>query len=132
MMVKRFLPFAVVSATGLGLDYLIYTLLCSGGMAAGWANLISASAAVTFVFVVSARRIFQARHRFLVGPFVIYVAYQVVAVSAASGAVGFMTGVFDGRYVLGKTVVVPFSFLANFLFMSWLFSTQLLDAGRRA
>jgi putative flippase GtrA len=130
MRAERFLPFALVSAAGLGLDYLVYTLLCGGGLEPEWANLVSASAAVTFVFVASARRIFQARDRFLVRPFVIYLAYQALAVGAASWAVGAMTDVFDGRYILGKTVVVPASFMANFLFMSWLFSTRLLNGGR--
>jgi GtrA-like protein len=120
----RFAQFAVVSATGLALDYAIYTILAASGVDAGWANAVSATAAVSFVFAVSARRIFESDHRFLIGPFLLYAAYQVIAVGAASYAVDVMTDVFGGAYLLGKTVVVPFSFLANFLFMSWLFARR--------
>lgn len=124
MRLKRILRFAGASGTGLAIDYAIYTLLCNGGMPAGWANLISAGIAVTFVFVVSARRIFESEHRYLERLFVVYAAYQVVAVSAASWAVGAATEQLDGRYLLGKTVILPLSFTANYLFMAWLLSTR--------
>lgn len=123
-MIARLVKFAGASGVGLFLDYLVYTLLCRGGMDAGWANLISATVAVTFVFVVSARHIFEGEHRFLYRLFMLYALYQVVAVSAASYAVDHMTEVFDGRYIWGKTVVVPFSFFANYLFASWLFASR--------
>jgi putative flippase GtrA len=121
---KRILMFAGVSGTGLAIDYAVYTLLCSGGMPAGWANLISAGIGVTFVFVASARRIFESEHRYLERLFLVYAAYQVAAVSAASWAVGTATELFDGRYLLGKTVIVPLSFTANYLFMGWLLSAR--------
>lgn len=124
MRLKRILQFAGVSGTGLAIDYAIYTVLCAGGMPAGWANLISAGTAVTFVFVASARRIFQTEHRYLERLFAVYAVYQVVAVSAASWAVGTATELFGGRYLLGKTVIVPLSFTANYLFMAWLLSAR--------
>ncbi len=124
MKLRRLIAFGGVSGTGLVLDYVIYTLLCRGGMDAGWANLISAGTAVTFVFVVSARHIFEGSDRFLGRLFAVYAIYQVVAVSLASLAVDAMTALFDGRYLLGKTVVVPFSFAINYLFISWLFTAR--------
>jgi putative flippase GtrA len=120
----KILQFAGVSGTGLVLDYAIYTLLCSGGMPAGWANLISAGCGVTFVFAFSARRIFGATHRTLERQFAVYAAYQVLAVSAASWAVGTATELLDGRYLLGKTLILPLSFGANYLFMTWLLSSR--------
>jgi putative flippase GtrA len=125
--IGRVAKFAGASGAGLCLDYAVYTVLCEAGLPAGWANLISAGIAVTFVYVVSLRHIFGApdlpAHRL----FVLYAAYQVVAVSAASYAVDLGTELLDGRYLLGKTLVLPFSFTANFLFMSWLLS----ERGRR-
>ena len=53
-----------------------------------------------------------------------YAVYQVIAISLASGAVHEATVLFGGRYLLGKTVVLPFSFTANYLFMSWLFAAR--------
>jgi hypothetical protein len=76
------------------------------------------------VFLVSARHIFESSERFLLGLFAVYAAYQVAAVSAASWAVGEATHALDGHYLLGKTLVLPFSFSANYLFMSWLFSAR--------
>jgi hypothetical protein len=114
--------FAGASGAGLLLDYAIYTALCEAGLAAGWANLISASVGVTFVFLVSAHRIFDSTGHFLTRLFVVYALYQVVAVAAASGLVGAMTDVFDGQYLLGKTVVLPLTFTSNYLFMAWLFT----------
>jgi putative flippase GtrA len=125
----RIVAFAAVSGSGLVIDYALYALLCSGGTPAGWANLASAATGVTFVFAVSARRIFESSHRFLIGPFLLYAAYQVVAVSAASWAVGAMTHVLDGAYLLGKTTILPLSFSANYLFMSWLFRHRLVAVG---
>jgi putative flippase GtrA len=128
----RVVPFAFVSGTGLAIDYAIYTALNNLGWEPTPANLVSATAAVSFVFAASARRIFQSQHRFLVGPFLLYLGYQVIAVGAASWAVGVMTDLLDGRYLLGKTLVVPFSFVSNYLFMSWLFSKRILDVRGRA
>jgi hypothetical protein len=122
--VGRILKFAGVSGAGLCLDYAVYSLLCASGVAAGWANLASASLGVTFVFAVSARRIFASSERFLLGLFAVYSLYQLAAVSAASWLVGEATHVLDGRFLLGKTLVLPLSFTANYLFMSWLFGAR--------
>ena len=124
-MLGRLIRFAGVSGAGLLLDYAIYTVLCEVGLHAAVANLISAGCAVTFVFVVSVHHVFERPDgHMLMRPFAVYVAYQVVAVGAASAAVGALTDALDGRYLLGKTLVVPVSFLANFLFMSWLLNQR--------
>jgi hypothetical protein len=120
----RIVKFAGVSGAGLCLDYAVYSLLCASGVPAGWANLVSAGLGVTFVFAVSARRIFASDGHFLLGLFAVYALYQVAAVSAASWLVGEFTHLLDGRYLLGKTLVLPLSFSANYLFMSWLFGAR--------
>jgi putative flippase GtrA len=120
----RILKFAGVSGAGLCLDYAVYSALCASGVPAGWANLCSAGLGVTFVFLVSARHIFESSERFLGGLFAAYALYQVAAVSAASWLVGEATHLLDGRYLLGKTLVLPLSFTANYLFMSWLFGAR--------
>jgi putative flippase GtrA len=120
----RIVKFAGVSGAGLCLDYAVYTALCSGGLDAGIANLISAAGGVTFVFIVSARHIFGSGEGFLLRLFGLYAAYQVVAIALASGAVHEATVLLGGRYLLGKTAILPFSFTANYLFMSWLFAAR--------
>lgn len=116
----RVLHFAGVSGAGLCLDYLVYWLLCRSGVPAGWANAVSASCGVTFVFVASARRIFEADHHFQWPLFLPYAAYQAVAIAAASAAVGLLDDALDGKFLLAKLLVLPVTFTANFLFMSWL------------
>lgn len=120
----KIVKFAGVSGAGLCLDYAVYTALCESGLDAGWANLISAATGVTFVFLVSARHIFESERHFDHRLFSLYAIYQVLAISAASAAVGAATELFDGHYLLGKTVVLPFTFGANYLFMSWLFAVR--------
>jgi hypothetical protein len=75
---------------------------------------------VTFVYLVSARHVFRSQRTDLHRLFVLYAVYQVAAVALASGAVEAITNALDGAYLLGKTAVLPVTFTANFLFMSWL------------
>jgi putative flippase GtrA len=115
--------FGGASGLGLLLDYAIYTALHELGVPAGVANLFSASAGVTFVYVVSLRHVFA--HLGAVssrGTFLRYLAWQACAVPAASLAVGLLESALDGKFLLAKTLVLPFSFAANYLFMHWLLS----------
>jgi putative flippase GtrA len=121
---RRIVKFAGASGAGLCLDYVVYTLLCSGGLDAGVANLVSAACGVTFVFAVSARHVFEGGEGFMLRLFAAYALYQVIAITLASGAVHEATALFGGAYLIGKTVILPFSFTANYLFMSWLFAAR--------
>jgi putative flippase GtrA len=125
MDLARIVKFAGVSGAGLCLDYAVYTVGCTSGLDAGVANLVSAACGVTFVFAVSARRIFASSdERFLLGLFLAYALYQLAAISLASWAVHGATALLDGRFLLAKTLVLPFSFSANYAFMSWLFGAR--------
>ena len=76
---------------------------------------------MTFVFLVSAHRIFEGDgDRFLGRLFATYAVYQVIAILLASVAVDAATSLFGGAYLAGKLAVLPFTFTANFLFTSWL------------
>jgi len=118
--IPRLLRFAGVSGLGLCLDYALYAALYEAGLPAGWANLISAGTAVSFVYVASVRGVFASRRDDIHRLFVAYAGYQVAAVGLASVAVDLMTSLLDGRYIAAKTVVLPASFTANYLFMGWL------------
>lgn len=120
--------FAAVSGTGLAIDFAIYAALGGAGVARGWANFVSASVAVTFVYLVSGRRIFQASGRDLHRLFVAYVLFQAAAVPLASLAVDVATGVLDDRYLLGKALVLPFTFTANYVFTSRLLGGRRIQA----
>jgi putative flippase GtrA len=121
-LVGQLLRFAGVSGTGLAVDYGVYTALTMAGAPAALANLCSASCAVTLVYFISLRHVFQSRPTHRTRPFASYAGYQALAVPLASVAVGAAEGVLDGQYLLAKSVIVPFSFAANFIFMRWLLS----------
>lgn len=115
------LKFAGASGAGLVLDVAVYTALNEAGLRAGVANLVSAACGVSFVFLVSAHRIFEGDgDRFLGRLFALYAAYQVVAIVLASLAVDGMTSLLDGAYLAGKLTVLPVTFTANYLFTAWL------------
>jgi putative flippase GtrA len=111
--------FAAASGAGLGIDFLLFLALLAAGVAPGPANLVSGTAAVSFVYFASVRRIFSYRGSFLLGLFAAYLAYQAAGVSAASWAVA----VLDARHVpplLAKLALLPVTFPANYLFMTFL------------
>src|SRR4051812_16923951 len=111
--------FAAASAAGLAIDFLLFLLLLAAGAAPGWANLVSGTAAVSFVYFASVRRIFGYRGDFLLGLFSLYLAYQAASVAAASWAVAEITAA--GLPPIGaKLVILPVTFPANYLFMAFL------------
>ncbi len=121
MRAAALLKFAGASGAGLVLDFAVYTALNEAGVRPGIANLVSAACGVTFVFLVSAHRIFETDgDRFLGRLFAFYATYQVVAIVLASLAVDGVTSLLDGAYLAGKLAVLPVTFAANFLFTSWL------------
>lgn len=116
----RAIAFGLVSGMGLALDYGLFLLMVEGGLRPGWANLISAGAAVTFVYFASVRRIFAYEGKFLARLFALYAIYQVAAVAAASFAVDLLVTSAHLSPVWSKSIILPFTFGANFLFMIWL------------
>lgn len=117
------LRFALVSGTGLAIDVGLFFGLVQAGMRAGFANLISAALAVTFVYFVSARRIFAYEGRFLLPLFCVYLGYQAAAVALASWAVDAIV-VHGAAPILAKGLVLPVTFTANYLCMTYITSKK--------
>jgi putative flippase GtrA len=86
-LVAKVVGFALVSGVGLALDFGSFLLLVFAGLRPGFANLVSATAAVTFVYFVSTKQVFDYQGRFLFQLFVVYLVYQALAVGIASWAV---------------------------------------------
>ena len=111
--------FAAASGIGLLIDLALFLVLIQAKLTPTFANLLSATAAVTLVYFATVHRVFSYRGRFLLPLFVGYLAYQAAAVTAASLAVGWLA-----RYwmppALAKLAILPVTFSANFLFMSLL------------
>lgn len=117
----KLLRFGLVSGLGLATDVLLYVLLYRAGVAPGFANLLSASTAVTLVFVLSQRRVFRYGGRFLLPLFLGYVVYQVLAVTAASAGVAALVARAGLAPLAAKAVVTPITFACNYGFMTALF-----------
>lgn len=115
----KVMRFALVSGVGLALDVGLFLALNAAGMRAGYANLVSAAVAVTFVYFVSTRRVFNYDGRFLLALFWVYFAYQALAVAAASWAVDALVAM-ELAPLLSKGLILPVTFSANYLVMDFL------------
>jgi len=121
--IPKLLRFSLISATGLALDVGLFVLLVHLGLRAGYANFISASVAVTFVYFVSTKSVFEYAGRFLIPLFLLYVAYQALAVTVASWAVDAIVAL-DVLPILAKGLILPVTFSANYLFLDFLTRTR--------
>lgn len=119
LLMSRMLHFGAVSGAGLSLDFALFSTLDESGMRAGYANAISAFAGVAFVYFASIRQIFSYHGRFLFLLFGVYLIYQIVAVGAASVAVDAIVAN-QASPILAKTAILPLTFTANYIFMSFL------------
>lgn len=122
-MLGRLLRFALTSGAGLALDIAVYTALNKLGVRAGIANLVSASCGVTFVFVVSARHVFSVRPDWR-RDFSLYVAWQATSIAGSSLLVDLLTSLLDGAYLAAKLLVLPVTFVSNFLVVSRIFRAE--------
>jgi hypothetical protein len=115
----RAFRFGQVSAIGLALDIALFLMLVHARVGAFEANIVSSGAGLTFVYCASVRRIFRYNGRFLVPLFVSYVIYHVCGTLFVSWAI-------NGVVHLGvapaipKVGILPLTFTANYMFMSWL------------
>jgi putative flippase GtrA len=123
ILLSKLARFALVSAIGLAIDVCLFLSLVNGGLRSGLANLLSAATAVTFVYFVSTRRIFDYEGRFLLQLFVFYAIYQVLAVVAASWAVDKLVGM-GVIPLIAKSLILPVTFSANYVFMDFLTRTR--------
>ena len=118
--ISRMVGFGSLSALGLGLDCLLFAALMAVDTPPLLANMVSAGTAVSLVFVLSARRVFGYRSGSLRGRYLAYVVYQVLAVTAASIPVAQLCATSHLPPVVCKLLVLPLTFLANFLVLRWL------------
>jgi hypothetical protein len=117
---RAILLFTLTSGVGWLIDIGLFTWLTAIGLAPLSANLISAGTAVTYVFLVSTRRIFSHDHSYMVGKFLFYLAYQIAAVFLASLAIDVLYRIVGGHPLLAKVLVTPVTLYMNFIFMAYL------------
>lgn len=126
----QIVKFLMVSGTGWVLDFSVYIFLTYKlGSIVAYANMISAIPAVTFVFFVSTRKIFDTKSGKvpLGAKYLIYFFYQILLVSIVSfwGQIlyNFILGTFfmeygwvaDNLKLLTKVFITPITMIMNFL-----------------
>lgn len=137
---RNFLRFALVSGVGWLIDVGTTMSLVEVGAYPFWASLIGAATAVTFVYFVSLRSIFEVNQRFRARGFPSYVLWQICAIIGASALIAILADLFAPVIAVvldrlvsedvinpmtwaagaAKALVTPLTLLANFLFMKWL------------
>ena len=110
--------FGAVSGIGWLIDFCLFSFLVWLGAPIWGANFVGASTAVLFVFFVSVRRVFEYEGHYILGKLITYIAYQLIAILAASLLIDALTKWVGLVPVLSKIVVTPLTFYANFQFMS--------------
>lgn len=117
--------FGFVSGIGWLIDFCLFVLLGCFGTPVWVANTVSASVAVLFVFFASVCHVFEYEGGYLLGKLLTYIAYQVVAILVASFLIDALTQWFELVPVLAKIIITPFTFYANFQFMSFIATGKL-------
>lgn len=127
------LKFFGVSGIGWLIDMSIFTILTSFfSVSEVIANIISSFAAITFVYSVSTKKLFQNRDKSLnlKKKYILYILYQIIVVSVASLAIGGISCLIEKNLqieiilkfskIVAKIIVTPFTMILNFLFMKFL------------
>jgi putative flippase GtrA len=86
----RIVGFTVISGVGWVIDFAVYNVLAWHGLDLVRANLISAGVAVSFVFLCGWRYIFRDARTALPVAIAAYVAWNMVAIGAASLAIAWV------------------------------------------
>jgi putative flippase GtrA len=122
--IHRITRFGVVSLIGLGLDFSLFTVLSLLDITPFISNLASASVGVTFVYFVSAKRIFYLDNQFIWRIFLLYISYQLLAIPSASWGIDALTMHSFLPALAAKIAITPVTFSVNFIFMTIASSTR--------
>src|SRR3954452_19895741 len=115
----RALRFGLVSGIGLALDVALFLTLVHAGVSAFEAIVGSSAAGLHFVYCAAVRRIFRYDGRFIVPLFAAYVLYHVCGTLFVSWAISGVVRL-GVAPAIPKIGILPATFTANYLFMSWL------------
>lgn len=112
----NFFKYFYVSLIGLSLDVVIYyTLVHIFGIEVFFANLISSFCAISFVYIMSTKRIFNKQSS--VSSYTIYIIYHVISINIYSYLVSYIHCQYEFSPLISKSLTIPISFVTNFLFM---------------
>jgi putative flippase GtrA len=88
------------------------------------ANVVASAAGLTFVYFASVRRVFRYEGQFLTAMFATYAVYHLWGTLLVAWGVSELIA-FGWHPAGAKILILPMTFAANYLFMSWLTSQPL-------
>ena len=120
---NKAIKFVIVSGIGFIIDFIIYTMLVNN-----IANMISSLIGVTYVFIISTRKIFENNKNNipLKYKYLIYVIYQIILILLASYCVLVLKNLFLNinidiinkfSKILAKMFITPFTLTINYCAM---------------
>jgi len=126
---NKAIKFVIVSGIGFILDFIIYTILVNiTPLNVNIANMISSLIGVTYVFIISTRKIFENNKNNipLKYKYIIYVIYQIILILLASYCVLLLKNLFINinidiiskfSKILAKMFITPFTLTINYFAM---------------
>lgn len=130
-LISKFFRFIGVSGIGWVIDFVIYTLLTEAAhLPVALSNYISTVPAITLVFFVSTRKLFLCRPDGLSlrTKYLLYVAYQLLLVTAVSFLAQWLAGVLPLLLpflapiakLAAKILITPITMVCNFFVLKYL------------
>lgn len=118
---NKFLRFALISGVGWLIDFSVYTALTHlTAIPVAVANDLSTLPAVTYVFLISTRKLLSCKTERVskVTKYVVYALYQLVLVTIASFAMQALASVLEEflphAKLAAKVLITPFTMVTNF------------------
>lgn len=130
LLIKQALSFFLVSGIGWLLDMTIYTIL-SNFIAITISSIISSSVAVSYVYFVSTKKIFENKETFNIKTkYLFYIIYQIIMILTSSFIIGYLNNfilkhislsfIIKFSKICAKIIITPFTMIINFIFMKFL------------
>ncbi len=127
-LIKQAFHFFAISGVGWIVDMCIYTIL-SKWIPVTIANIISSTTAVTYVYTVSTKKIFENKSNINIRTkYIFYIIYQMALILLSSVVISGLSHLllvhfrkvkFITKYakICAKILITPFTMVMNFLFM---------------
>lgn len=130
LLIIQFIKFLLVSGTGWIIDFGLYSMLTGVlGFKILYSNILSSMPAITFVFVISTKKIFKEnKNSFSIKQkYLIYFVYQMVLIFLVSllGQFVYIVAIrneinFNSLKIIIKIMITPITMILNFFVIKYL------------
>lgn len=130
-LIKQGIGFVGISGIGFIIDFVIYTILTDFiNISVNISNMTSSFIGVSFVFVISTRKLFTNNSKINIKlKYIIYIIYQIILISSVSYILVILKNCllnidinFITKYIniIVKIIITPFTMVINFIVMKYL------------